>query len=233
VGNDSVRADTWDQLLKISITLYRTGEYDSAFSVGLRALEVAEQAYERTDSSVALILHRLGSFRHNFNRGEEDDAEYYYSQALRIWDSLPRPQPVNKAKTLSNYGLLLIQQARFDEANTRLHEALKLKQENLPAGDRSIAITMDKLGELNFELGNFVAAEELFLEALSTARNADSISYRSISASASGLGNLYYRWGRWVEAEKLWNEALDANLEEDNIEGLIGSTFYFTSESLT
>lgn len=202
----SAHGETWDDLLDEAKSLRKAGKLDSAIVVASQALREAKQARGDVDSSVALVLHRIGTFYHYARAPEAMD---YYQQALKVWQTLPDPQPVNMAKTLNNLGALLAQQERRREAETCYKDVLEIKRKYLPENHPSTAMTLNNLGNLYLRMGDYVKAEDCLLAALEIRRVSLPPDDPIIISSLMNLGLLYFFEGRHPDAERLWLEALE------------------------
>src|SRR3970040_435956 len=73
---------TWTELLNQADSLTKMGQHDSAIVIGKKALEISKAEFGEQDTSVVLILERMGIY--NFRKLAYPEAEALLLQVLEI-----------------------------------------------------------------------------------------------------------------------------------------------------
>jgi len=183
------------------------------FVSALALLEATPGASERERIDV---IRELGQLARREARLE--DADRHYQRALGLADSLAASGGGENSEALvndirSDYGLLLRDMDRIDEA-AEILEALAASERRLLAPDDiDLATTLNNLALVKRAQGDNDAAIGLFEETLEVLRRALGPSHIYVAAVLESIGSLHQYEGRHEEASGLMREALDMRRE--------------------
>lgn len=214
------QASTRRELLQESKRLIQIHLFDSAIVVGQQALEKAISENGKSDSSVALILHRIASAYQW--KGEYNTAANIYAKALSIWNNFGEDQSINKAKTLGNYGTVMSRLGEFAKSVELFEESLELKLKFLPENHPSTATTYNNFGDMCISAGKYARAEEYLLEAIKIRKISLPEGHPRTVSAINNLGKLYYALSRFESAEELFLQAMSLLPASVELKGHLG-----------
>ncbi|MGQ0721565.1 MAG: tetratricopeptide repeat protein [Candidatus Eiseniibacteriota bacterium] len=193
-----IRAEVMQTLGAVLTSLGRYERGDSLLSTAL-----VELRHEGREEAVVETLHRLGGNARA--RGDFDLAAARYEEAVRIAREAFGERDSLAASALGELGMVLTDQAKYDEAEAVLGEALAAAR----AGrHRRLPHHLSNLANLEQKRGRLEAAEALYRESIelhrASAPHGDVATARAMSELASVLLQL----GRVSEGESLNREAL-------------------------
>jgi eukaryotic-like serine/threonine-protein kinase len=149
-------------------------------------------------SDMALLLREIEEYA---------DAEPFARQALVIWDESGRDHP-EKAALLNNYGSILHNLGKLDDAETAFREAMAIETRILGADHPTIAMTLTQLAELARARRDYATGIELYREALRRIAAVDP--ENSGIAIVSGLlANVLRENGEHEEAEVTYLHSIE------------------------
>jgi CHAT domain-containing protein/Tfp pilus assembly protein PilF len=210
VSATSVSAQTWSGLLQKADSLSKVRQDDAAIALGTEALKAATKRFGTKDSSVALILHRLGVYNHR--KGAQIEAESKYIEALAMRREVLEPNHLDIARTLNNLGALYRDMARYSEADSVLRDALAVKRATLGRDHISVGNTVNNLASLYEDLGRYAEAESLFAQALAIKAKHHGSESPEVARVVLALGRIHHRRGRLGEAEPYYKQAIDTGI---------------------
>jgi tetratricopeptide (TPR) repeat protein len=153
-----------------------------------RMMEVAGQAYQ--------------------NLGVYDRARALFEASLELRQQARGADSAEAAASLHDLGVLVGLLGETDRARELLTGAVAIRRRHLGVA-AELAASLEALGTLESDAGNWEAAEASLREALAGARsNADAPSL-DVARRAVALGAVLRRRGEYVEAEPLLREALE------------------------
>ena len=182
---------------------YKTGEYASAYQIGLQALSLYEQ--EAFQPGVAKTLRLLANSiieLHKHGNGRLDQAKSFGQRAIHLAESLQDRGEL--AVALYVFSRVLMLEKDLQRAIQSGQESLSLLER---IGDlRSQAIVLTHLGEVYFGLANIEAALEVTERSLTLckligAELETAVAYSNIGVFHQGLGQV-------IEAKESWQQAL-------------------------
>jgi len=203
----SAQAQTWKELLDQADSLSEAQNQDSAIVIGQVALERAEKEFGAQDSTVVLVLHRMGVYY--YYQGNYGEAESLWERALAIKKKALGPDHPDVAKSLHNLAILYRGQGRFAEAEPLYKQALAIRKKALGPDHPDVANSLNSLAILYQDHGRYTEAEPLFKQALVIWRKALGPDHPDVAMILNNLAILYYDQGRYAEAEPLYKQALD------------------------
>jgi tetratricopeptide (TPR) repeat protein len=205
----------------------------SALSVDdLKLLIQQLESQDNNNKLLSSLYIRLGqAYIDRLQHGSAENYQLEHEQAIQAFSNaanLQRElhQEHELADTLSTIADLYYKQARYQEAEARYLQALKLKKRLLGDTHPEVASSMAELASLYDSQGEFQKAEYLYLQALELSQrspvedNPDTIAY------LNNLAFFYKSQGRYAEAEALYLQALDL------IQQLLGEEHPYVTTSL-
>ncbi|NDJ33662.1 MAG: tetratricopeptide repeat protein [Chloroflexi bacterium] len=169
--------------------------------------------YERAgqhDQAVAYLT-RAGDFATRF--GSNPDARVLYEKAVGLLDD---PQAEEAAALHCKLGDVLMQMGRYQEAEERYSNSLKLANKR---GDLSqIADAMSSMGQLAHEQGEYDRAVSYLLESLAIAEDQDN--RRLMSQTLNTLGHVSRSKGDYSSAENYYNRTMQLFEELEDRAGI-------------
>jgi serine/threonine-protein kinase len=139
--------------------------------------------------------------------GNLPQAELLLTQALDARRALSGPASDDVASSLVSMARLRVAQARFDEAERLVREALDISRARAAADAPALADTTTALGEVLVEKGDYPAAIGV-LEAVAARRPAGGDTAEH-AATLRQLVNAYFYAGRMDDAERVGHTVLD------------------------
>jgi eukaryotic-like serine/threonine-protein kinase len=148
-------------------------------------------------SDMALLLREIEEYR---------AAEPWAREALDIWEASGRDHP-EKAALLNNFGSILHNLGKLDDAEVAFREAMAIETRILGADHPTLAMTLTQLAELAREKKDYATGIELYREALRRISSFDP--ENSGVAIVSGLlANVLRENGEYDEAEATYGRAI-------------------------
>ncbi len=199
-------AESWKQLLDRADSLSNAANYDSALVLGRIALEQGKTQSAEQDTTVALILEKMGAFR--YHRADYVEAESLWKQALSIRETVFGTEHADVAKTLHNLATLYDDQGRYVESEALHQQALAIREEVLGPHHQDVAASLVNLGNLYYDKGKYADALRLHERALAIFQKALGSDHPNVASSMHNLADLYYEQGQYSEAEPLYKNAM-------------------------
>jgi class 3 adenylate cyclase/tetratricopeptide (TPR) repeat protein len=193
---------------RIIFVRFRQGKLDEALDFGQLLLR-HEENFDRQDLvALATVHNTMGGIY--WQQGNYSAAVEYVEKGLEIFTTFNYPW--GRANSLSNLGILEIQNGKWLQAETYLSEALRLRQE---IGDlHNEAFTHLNLGQLRLSLGEVETAKQNLVDGLSILQQLnDSF---GIAGARILMGQIALHQNEYAHAEK---QALAAKKLADEIGG--------------
>ncbi|MCH9649592.1 MAG: serine/threonine-protein kinase [Deltaproteobacteria bacterium] len=140
-------------------------------------------------------------------RGQTDQAEDFYREALEILRGLYGGDHPEVALSLNNLGLLL-KESDVEAAEELFREAEQMQRRLYPEGHLHLATTLSNLGLSLDQAGRLEESEAFYLEALEMQRKAYHGDHPRLATTLNNLAALYLDQGRREEAEDLYRQSL-------------------------
>ncbi len=154
-------ADAW---VKLGLSHLENGSAHDAEHCFQNALAVRLLSVDEGDETIAHIHYYLG--RSYYERGDFRAAEGSYQVCLDIYDKECHPEDAFLASVLDSFASLNHDRDRFEMAESLLKRSLFIRLCVLEPFDHDIAESLNHLGWLYSQKGEFGRAENLFLCAL-------------------------------------------------------------------
>jgi tetratricopeptide (TPR) repeat protein/CHAT domain-containing protein len=199
-------AESWEEMLRDADSLSNAANYDSALILGRMALEQARTRFGEQDTTVALILEKMGAF--HYHRADYDQAESLWKRALSVRERALGSEHADVAKTLHNLATLYDDQGRYTESEALHRQALAIREKVLGPHHQDVAASLVNLGNLYYDKGKYTEALRLHERALAIFQKALGPEHTNVASSMHNLADLYYEQGQYGEAEPLYKKAM-------------------------
>ncbi len=117
-------------------------------------------------------------------------------------------QPETQALLMSTIGEIYNKLALYGRGDTLLQRALLLRRRTRGDVDAEVAETLNKLGNLRRDNGDYLSADSLLREALTMQQKIFGPENLEVAKSLANLGTVHYYQGRWAAADSLLRKAL-------------------------
>ncbi|MCB9738328.1 MAG: CHAT domain-containing protein [Deltaproteobacteria bacterium] len=146
-GPESLELAT--ELSNLGVFLSQLGELDRASAVLERARELRVR-HNAPAEDRATSYNNLGG--HAVSLGLYHDAQQLFEQALQIWDSDPKTDPLKRAVTAGQLGTSLIRMGSLQAGVVLIVKVLELRRAKLPAHHPDVQLSLATVGETLLEL---------------------------------------------------------------------------------
>ncbi len=186
----------------------KLGLFDQAEPLLEQALRLESRALGPDHPDTAASRARLGNVW--IQRGHYEKAERALRSALAVQERETEGPKTSAAtaKTLSDLGMALYHQQRFDEAERALTRSLALRRGSLGAEHPQTVETLNNLAAVWLARGDFERAERAMREAIALHRKALGDDHPSVATNLNNLGALLAQRGQLDEALTITTEAL-------------------------
>jgi tetratricopeptide (TPR) repeat protein len=141
-------------------------------------------------------------------RAEYALAEAQFRRALAIAESTVGPEHEDVSFILNDFGNLLTELERTDEAETLLRRALAIEEMLHGPNHPGVAIRLNNLGSIYHHQGRLAEAERLYRRAIAIDDNKTGPENPRLSTRHCNLGRVLAAQGRHQEAEELYRRSL-------------------------
>jgi CHAT domain-containing protein/Tfp pilus assembly protein PilF len=180
--------------------LAAAGNMDSAAVVLDETLSNAVTEYDKSDSTVAIVLSRDGMKRTCYFRSYED-AESLYTQALRLKERISGKEDAGLALIVRDLGFVLFGARKYEECEKVLERAISLQERVLGPEDVDLAMTLGLSAAYHHMiLGQFDSAESLYTRAISIQEKAFGPDHEALTAFLYTFALMLMDQGKFAEA---------------------------------
>jgi CHAT domain-containing protein/tetratricopeptide (TPR) repeat protein len=197
-------ANALDWLVTARLKNGRAGD-QRTLTLGERALALKEQDFGPESLQAAASRFNLGATL--LNRGALSGAVDAFERTLRIQKSTLGADAAAVAETLDQLALALIRLERFDEAEQRATESLRIRERS-SSRQLELARTLEVLGTLHRYAGRYAAAVGPLDRALSIRRTL-APEHPDIVTAMQIRGDVHLLMGDTAGARHMWSSALD------------------------
>ena len=196
------------------IDVFEVADPTAASDRDVTARELLERGSQRLAADRELdpaLKARLGRViaEVSANLGEYESAHGQLEGALRALEALPDADPEETLRTTTLAGVTLHRLARWEEADSRLREAIAFGEERLGSGHPLVASARYRRGDLLADRGELdEAIAELRLAAASAVRGGAGVEPEERAEILASLGQALRMADELEEAERLLEEAL-------------------------
>lgn len=190
--------------LYCQVQLYRAkmlnylGQFDEALALVTKAQAYFEKTDNLTDQGYALTV--LSDI--HLRRGEFDLANQYAAKAIKLYETskhLP-----SWYIGMSNMAAVELQRGNYPQARRMYMELLNLCEDLRPSPIFH-ASALDRLGEVEREMGHFDRAFELYQEAYDIYKSFKQT--RGMASALNNLAGLHYNQGNYDDARQMYEKA--------------------------
>jgi serine/threonine-protein kinase len=187
-------------LLEIDPDQLRKGEFtrDMLISISNRNL----QAFANQRDLYPVLANTLG--RLSFNQGDTERADSLFREAHRILE--PRGPSLELATTLMGLGEVAHRGRRFEEAESRLRQALAIRQSPRQPDPRLVGESLAKLAFVLYTRDDYQRADSLYRQVLLLGNRVDS---ETRGFALEGLGDLQLGRKDFEGAERLYRQSME------------------------
>ena len=200
------------RVLRFTLNLFNGGDLEAGPAADLRVTTLIDRGTQEAanlngDPSVqAEMYETLGEVYQKL--GMLDRADSLLNKALAQRRSLVgADNQKDVAASLTSLGLLRSDQARFDDAERLVRQALDLDHAHLASTDPAISAASQALGKVLEERGSYKDAIQVFKETIRL-RSSAGTDKADLAASQIELANTYFYNNQYDEAELLYRALL-------------------------
>jgi tetratricopeptide (TPR) repeat protein/tRNA A-37 threonylcarbamoyl transferase component Bud32 len=183
------------------------GKFDEAGTVLEDALSMNIEVHGDRSPLVAACYEDMGTLV-QLSRQDYAAAERLVRRALEIHREAGGAETMDAAMSLNNLGVLLLLQARYDDALPVLREGLEILRR--VAGDRhpELARLLENLGNVYYRKGEFDRTLELLDEVMTMRREVLGEDSPDVARTLNNMGMVYNAAGQPEEAEEFLRQAV-------------------------
>ncbi|CAF0937701.1 unnamed protein product [Adineta ricciae] len=205
------------------------GEFDKAFILIKRALEIRQKHLKFNDPLIAHTLNSLGVMEGQM--GRYTDAKAKFNEALNIFqqnqtNDSSRIASLQIAITNSNIGWVEYLQGNYNISEHHHKEALKIRKNLLPEDHPLIADNLNALAAVYHARGKYLDADKNYEKALSIRDKALPSHHPSIANSYQALGSVKLENGDYAQALKYYEKAVGIFVEALGASHLLVASSY-------
>lgn len=188
-------------------TLSPTASVSSLEQQLQQALASDQKQYGAKSEQAAEDLLKLGDVYRR--AGKYADASSTLKQAIDIRKSEGADQSLALAKAENSYGLVLVGQGDFKQAEQVLLDAQSLRESH-KATPSELADSQNSLGQLYFEGGVLAEAKQNFEKALPSIKTSDGENSVRYAEVQNNLASVYCAEGKFAQAEPMFQGSITA-----------------------
>lgn len=199
----------YQDLLDKYNTFVTDEKYDSALVYAKKTNDWVVKYESDTSLRYSVSLFLIGTAFYDLY--EKDSTIYYWSLSMESFDKQNRKLSYEYSQLLNNYGNLLVDIGKFEQAESYYWEALSIRTSLFGEEHASCAKTLNNLGYLYMESGNFSASEQAYIKALTIRIALYGEVHPDVSSSLLNLGVLYYHTGDYRKAKQHFEQSLETD----------------------
>ncbi len=194
-----------EALVSLARALELKGERQEAADLFAEALAAARALND--SETIAGVLHRTAIFDRQDHRPQL--SEQRFREALLLTRATLGADHPDVAVRENDFGLFLVEQGRFAEAEAELDKAETIERHLYGASHPDLAITLNNQALLRQRQGRAQEAEALLRNALAVLDTTTAAEHPLRATVGQNLGDLLLVAGRRDEAETLYRQALE------------------------
>jgi CHAT domain-containing protein/tetratricopeptide (TPR) repeat protein len=194
---------------------YEAQDYDTAVSLALEAVSVAEATFGPKHTQTAATLYNLAQMHFALGQQKHDlqsfaKAALAFKRSLGIFDNTPDVKPTQMADLLFYLGETYFYLNSFDDAEQSLVRALDIQKRELGVEHLDVAATCNDLGKTYESKGpaSFTRAESFLKSALDIRRKQLDIRDERVLQSVTALTAVYVKENKFEASERLLEDRL-------------------------
>ncbi len=205
------RAEIGDTLSEMGILKYLMDK--QALPYYTKALEIQKKFLSPENLGAVVTLNRMAFFYRGMKKPEK--AEELFNQALEFLETFQELKPdervimTYKAGTLNNFGILLSETGKIEEAEDRYGQALNLQHKVYGPVHPQIAQTLNNLALLYFQTSRYEKALILNAKSLEIMEKLGKTEHPGFATTLNNLAGVYVHKGRYEKALELYKRAFE------------------------
>ncbi len=193
------------QCLSNVAALYATsGKLEEAQTMLQRAAMIIKRAPHRNSAAYAAVLHNLA--RLSESKASSSEAEVLYEAAIEEWHTTQGDNDPHYALMLFSLGCLYSKRREFRKAAELFNKALTIQRRS--PTDPDYAETLNALGELHYQTGEYISAQIASQQAIHTLCSGVGDSDPRYALYLNTLAAIYQAMGRSHDAEALLKQVI-------------------------
>jgi len=198
--------DTGVSINNHAYLLFKIGDLDAAEPLFRRALEINERELGPEHPDTCLTIYALARLLED--RGDLDAAEPFFRRALEIDERELGPEHI--ATDIHNYGELLRELGRYEEALQCLLRALKINERNVGRESEEAAIGLNALGKVYELRGDYEESRDAYSRSIVIRESLFGADHPKTASLYFRLGELELACGNKKSAKVAFGKALKA-----------------------
>ena len=211
--------------LKLSTLFYNLAQthqslsqYDTAIYYYKKSTEESKLANATMSAEYLAAINGMAGLYHDI--GYFTEAKIFYTEALRLQESLGGKQTNVYASILSNYALLHQDEGNYADALDLFEQALEIKRKLLGQDHPDYIAVMANIGLLYLEQANYEQSRRMLEAALVKYENIFGQDHHRLAYALTNLARLEVTLGNYPEAEPLLKKALDIQEKQFGLDHL-------------
>jgi tetratricopeptide (TPR) repeat protein len=214
---DTKSSDYALYLANLAETHRELGDYAKAEEYNKKALEIAQASTEEKLEIHAQISNNIGLVYYDI--GDFSKAEEYFNIALDWWSKAVGLDHKNYLTSLNNlastyykiahYSMAIPKKTEYYEKSKTIYLKIVESCSNNETKSLQLATTLNSLGNLYDDIGDFSKAEECYLKSLDIRTRKLGEEHPHICNSLDNVGLMYHRKGDFSKAEECYLKSLD------------------------
>jgi tetratricopeptide (TPR) repeat protein len=192
--------------LALAKNQYLAGNYDQAIEGYRRAAQQARGKTREPNAALSAALNGLADCL--VQKGENQEAEPLYREALAMDQRLHGAVDADVARSLNGLGSVLLFEGRYAEAENNYRKALAIRQRLLGDRDATVAESLGNLASVQYQAGKYVEAAKTYQQALPVYRAVFGPDHPEVATILNNLGRSYLMAAQLKEAKPLFDHAL-------------------------
>jgi len=128
--------------------------------------------------------------------------------ALSLWPGAPSYAAEDEADTLSQQMKELYRAGKYTEALPLAQKSVALREAEFGPDNTSVAMPLNDLGTIHYNLGQYAVAELLYKRSLAIREKTLGPDHAEVASVLNNLGELYRAEARYAEAEPLLKRSI-------------------------
>ncbi len=208
----------YQSLYRLGTVLWKKGDLEESLAIREDLVTLTEKTLGRTHRDYAESVSNLANTKADM--GDFDGAEPHLREAVEIGrvlveeageDELDQAER-DLGRFLNNYGAILMDLERHDEAVRVLEEMIEIRARREGPTSDVYAIGLVNLGGAQSSLGRLEDAEATLRRAAALHEDVHGPDHPRTAAAYASLGSVLYKQGRHAEAEEAIRHALEIRI---------------------
>ena len=186
---------------------HKKSRSQDARTLGLRALQLAEELLEPGARDVSRLYVYLGHFERVL--GHLESAEARFHQALDLLEQKQASEPAQLGLAYSGLGWVSQKRRDFEKALTFYQKELEIMETTYGPEHYRVSSVLARLGWVYYKQQRYDEADRMYRCALTIREKTFGADSPQVARTLTSLGNVLRRHERYDEAEALYRRALE------------------------